>query len=93
MRFSKRKKIHISAIRDIKTHLRHVNCILFIKLRLTSHGTGRIFHQLKNLTGHYVHTEQFNILALFTRTFQRLDAQIFVRLRRFFHLFKRCRAT
>lgn len=43
MRFSKRKEIHISALRYIKIHLRHVNCIIFIKLRLSSHGTGRNF--------------------------------------------------
>ena len=36
-------------------------------LRLQSHGTGRIFHQLKNLTRHFVHTGPFNIFALFTR--------------------------
>ena len=36
-------------------------------LRLRLHGTGRIFNRLKNLTGHFVHTEPFNIFALFTQ--------------------------
>ena len=31
-----------------------------------SHRTGRIFDRLKNLIGHLVHTEPFNIFALFT---------------------------
>ena len=32
-----------------------------------------IFDWLKNLTGHFVDTEPFNIFALFTRNFERLD--------------------
>ena len=35
------------------------------KLRLHSHNTGQIFDRLKNLTGHFVHTEPFSIFALF----------------------------
>ena len=35
------------------------------KLRLHSHSTGQIFARLKNLTGHFVHTEPFSIFALF----------------------------
>ena len=81
-------------IRALELHYSMIHfLIIFIKLRLSSHGTGRIFQQLKNMTSHYVHTEPFNILALFTRTFERLDVQIFVRLKWFFHLLKRCRAT
>ena len=38
-----------------------------IKTKASSYGTGRIFDRLKNLTGHFVHTEPFNIFALFTR--------------------------
>ena len=38
-----------------------------IKTRVSSYGTGRIFDRLKNLTRHFVHTEPFNIFALFTR--------------------------
>ena len=40
---------------------------LSYKLRLRSDSTGRIFDHLKNLTGHFVHTDPFNIFALFTR--------------------------
>lgn len=32
-----------------------------------------IFDRLKNLTGDLVYTKPFNILALFTRNFERLD--------------------
>ena len=41
-------------------------------IRLSSHGNELIFHQLKNFTGHFVHTGRFNIFALFTRNFERL---------------------
>ena len=37
-----------------------------IKTKASSYGTGRIFDRLKNLTRHFVHTEPFNIFALFT---------------------------
>ena len=36
-------------------------------VRPDSHGTGRIFDRLKNLTGHFVRTEPCNVCALFTR--------------------------
>ena len=35
--------------------------------RLRSHSKGRIFHMVKNLTRHFVHTEPFNLFALFTQ--------------------------
>ena len=41
-------------------------------IRLSSHGNELIFYQLKNFTGHFVHTGRFNIFALFTRNFERL---------------------
>ena len=41
-------------------------------IRLTSHGNELNFDQLKNFTGHFVHTGRFNIFALFTRNFERL---------------------
>ena len=41
-------------------------------IRLRSHGNGLIFDQLKNLTGHFVHTRRFNIFSPFTRNFERL---------------------
>ena len=52
-------------------------CALPRMLRLRSHGTGRIFNRFKKLTGQFVHTLPFNILALFTE----LDGRKFVRCR------------
>ena len=43
-------------------------CAVPRMLRLRSHRTGRIFNRFKNLTGQFVHTLPFNILALFTRS-------------------------
>ena len=51
--------------------------------RVGSHGTGQMINQLKNMNGHFIYTEPFNIFALFTRIFQHLGVLIFVRLRRF----------
>ena len=42
----------------------------------------RIFGRPKNLTGHFVHREPFNIFALFKWNFERQDVLMFVRLRR-----------
>ena len=50
----------------INFHLRY-SVELFHSFRLGSHGTGRIFDGLKNLTAHFVNTEPFNIFALFTQ--------------------------
>ena len=38
-----------------------------IKTKASPYGTGPIFDRLKNLIGHFVHTEPFNVFALFTR--------------------------
>ena len=38
--------------------------------KVTLYGNGRSFDRLKNLTGHFVHTEPLNIFALFTRNFE-----------------------
>ena len=51
-----------------------------LRLKLRSHGTGRIFDRLINFTGHYVHTGPFNIFAPFTRHFERLRVYFFARL-------------
>ena len=41
--------------------------------KVTLYGNGRSFDRLKNLTGHFVHTEPLNIFALFTRNFEPLS--------------------
>ena len=43
---------------------------LTVSFRQRSHSTAWIFNQLKNLTGHFVHTRLFNIFALFTQNCQ-----------------------
>ena len=51
--------------------------------RLRSHGIGRIFDRLKNLTGHFLHTMVQYILCSICSdhtNFERLDVYIFVRL-------------
>ena len=45
----------------------------FPSLRLHVHGFGRIFDRLKILTGQFAHTGPFDIFALFTGNFERLD--------------------
>ena len=47
-----------------------------VKFRLHSHSTVLIFNQLKNLTGHFVHTKLFNIFALFS-TFNKTCKSMF----------------
>ena len=64
--------------RTVTTLLQHCNAVLWKNRRcessrVISRGTRRIFDRLKNLTGHLVRTEPFNIFALFTRNFERLS--------------------
>ena len=56
-----------------------------IKTKASSYGTGRIFDRLKNLTRHFVHTEPFNIFALFTRN-RRTRSNLMFFCQRFYHL-------
>ena len=42
-------------------------CFASYQCQFCSHGTGRIFDWLKNVTRHFIHMGQFNIFPLFTQ--------------------------
>lgn len=50
-----------------RTQRRLVRFLFLPSLTLRSHGTGRIFYRLKNVTKHFVYTGPLNILVVFTR--------------------------
>ena len=59
----------VSLIEDLRYYSKSfVSFLLGRRHEFEAQGTGRIFDQLNlNLTGHFVHTELFNIFAPFTR--------------------------